>query len=51
MSKKYRTGLMWFRRYVRAEDNAALYHALKSCQQVFCLFVFNRGILDGLPRG
>jgi len=41
---------MWFRRDLRAEDNAALYHALKSCQQVFCLFVFDRDILDGLPR-
>ena len=50
MSKKYRTGLMWFRRDLRAEDNAALYHALKSCRQVFCLFVFDRDILDGLPR-
>ena len=50
MEKKYRKGLMWFRRDLRAEDNAALYHALKSCQQVFCYFVFDREILDGLPR-
>lgn len=41
---------MWFRRDLRAEDNAAIYHALKSCRQVFCLFVFDRDILDGLPR-
>ena len=41
---------MWFRRDLRAEDNAALYHALKSCEQVFCVFVFDRNILDALPR-
>ncbi|MDP3797808.1 MAG: deoxyribodipyrimidine photo-lyase [Polaromonas sp.] len=50
MQKKYRTGLMWFRRDLRTEDNAALYHALKSCHRVFCLFVFDRDMLDDLPR-
>ena len=50
MQKKYDTGLMWFRRDLRVDDNAALYHALKSCQQVFCLFVFDKTILDPLPR-
>jgi len=41
---------MWFRRDLRAFDNAALYHALKSCRQVHCVFVFDRAILDSLPR-
>ncbi|MBW8722822.1 MAG: deoxyribodipyrimidine photo-lyase, partial [Polaromonas sp.] len=41
---------MWFRRDLRVQDNAALYHALKSCKQVYCAFVFDRGILDSLPR-
>lgn len=50
MQKKYDTGLMWFRRDLRLEDNAALYQALKSCRQVFCVFVFDTAILDGLPR-
>ena len=50
MQKKYDTGVMWFRRDLRLTDNAALYHALKSCQQVHCLFVFDREILDRLPR-
>ncbi|MEP6964693.1 MAG: deoxyribodipyrimidine photo-lyase, partial [Polaromonas sp.] len=50
MHKKYRTGLMWFRRDLRAEDNAALHHALKSCAQVLCVFVFDRDILATLPR-
>ena len=50
MPKKYQTGLMWFRRDLRSNDNAALHHALKSCEQVHCLFVFDRDILDSLPR-
>ncbi len=50
MNKKYDTGLMWFRRDLRADDNAALYHALKTCRRVFCVFVFDRDILDPLPR-
>ena len=43
-------GLMWFRRDLRAFDNAALFHALKSCKQVHCVFVFDKPILDSLPR-
>ena len=50
MNKKYKTGLMWFRRDLRVDDNAALYQALKSCEQVFCVFIFDRAILDELPR-
>ena len=50
MPKKYKTGLMWFRRDLRVDDNAALHQALKSCDQVFCFFVFDRDILDALPR-
>lgn len=50
MNKKYDKGLMWFRRDLRIDDNAALYHALKACRQVFCVFVFDRAILDALPR-
>jgi deoxyribodipyrimidine photo-lyase len=49
MDKKYTSGLMWFRRDLRLQDNAALYHALKSCRRVFCVFVFDREILDALP--
>lgn len=41
---------MWFRRDLRLQDNAALHHALKSCEQVFCAFVFDRAILDSLPK-
>lgn len=43
-------GLMWFRRDLRVSDNAALYQALKTCKRVYCVFVFDRDILDGLPN-
>ena len=46
----YATGLVWFRRDLRAQDHAALYHALTRCGQVHCTFVFDREILDALPR-
>ncbi len=48
--KQYAAGLMWFRRDLRAEDNAALYHALRACRQVHAVFVFDRAIVDPLPR-
>ncbi len=41
---------MWFRRDLRTDDNAALYHALKHCKTVHCVFVFDREILDSLPK-
>ena len=41
---------MWFRRDLRVDDNAALHHALKSCDKVFCIFIFDSDILDALPR-
>ena len=41
---------MWFRRDLRVQDNAALFHALKNCGQVHAVFVFDRDILDPLPR-
>ncbi|AEG94525.1 cryptochrome/photolyase family protein [Ramlibacter tataouinensis] len=50
MDKNYPAGLMWFRRDLRSHDNAALFRALKACRQVHCVFVFDTGILDALPR-
>jgi len=41
---------MWFRRDLRIADNAALYHALRSCREVVCAFVFDTAILKGLPK-
>jgi deoxyribodipyrimidine photo-lyase len=50
VDKPFPKGLMWFRRDLRVDDNAALYHALRSCRQLLCVFVFDRPILDPLPR-
>ena len=49
VDKTYPKGLMWFRRDLRVDDNAALYRALRACRQVVCVFVFDRAILDALP--
>ncbi|MBX3395174.1 MAG: deoxyribodipyrimidine photo-lyase [Phycisphaerae bacterium] len=40
------TGLMWFRRDLRLRDNTALHHALAACEKVYCVFCFDREILD-----
>ncbi|GKS74855.1 DNA photolyase family protein [Acidovorax sp. SUPP950] len=50
MEHTFSSGLVWFRRDLRSNDHAALYHALRQCAQVHCAFVFDREILDGLPR-
>ena len=39
---------IWFRRDLRLEDNAALYHALRSGLPVIPVFIFDREILDRL---
>ncbi len=50
MDKKYSAGLVWFRRDLRCDDHAALHHALRACEKVYCTFVFDTAILDELPR-
>ena len=40
--------LVWFRRDLRLDDNAALGSALSHAKRVFCVFVFDSGILDAL---
>ena len=50
MEKPLDTALVWFRRDLRACDNAALHHALKAAQRVWCVFVYDREILEPLPR-
>ena len=44
------SALVWFRRELRADDHAALHHALRSARRVWCVFVLDREILDALPR-
>jgi len=41
--------LVWFRRDLRDDDNAALAEALRRARRVHCVFVFDRDILDALP--
>lgn len=48
--KTFNTGLVWLRRDLRYQDHAALYHALSQCAQVYCVFVFDRAILDALRQ-
>ncbi len=48
--REFGRALVWLRRDLRVQDHAALYHALRSARQVWCVFVFDRAILDGLPR-
>ncbi len=50
MDKQFDSGLVWLRRDLRLDDNAALQLALRSCRKVYCAFVFDRAILDPLPR-
>ncbi|GAB3563713.1 deoxyribodipyrimidine photo-lyase [Spirosoma luteolum] len=40
--------LVWLRRDLRLNDNAALYHALRSGRPVLPVFIFDRTILDAL---
>ncbi len=50
MDKPLDTALVWLRRDLRADDHAALYHALRAARRVWCAFVFDTAILDPLPR-
>ena len=40
--------IFWFRRDLRLNDNAGLYHALKSDNPVVPIFIFDKNILDKL---
>lgn len=40
--------IFWFRRDLRLEDNAGLYHALKSGNNTQCIFIFDKNILEKL---
>ncbi len=42
------TTLFWFRRDLRLQDNAGLYHALKENNDVLPIFIFDSEILDKL---
>lgn len=44
------SALVWFRRDLRADDHVPLAAALARHQRVYCAFVFDRDILDGLTE-
>jgi len=48
--KPLAAALVWLRRDLRVRDNTALHHALHAARRVWCAFVFDRTILDALPR-
>ena len=49
-SVTYARALVWLRRDLRTADHAALHHALRHARQVWCVFVFDRDILDPLLK-
>ena len=48
--KPLESALVWLRRDLRTSDHAALHHACKAAKQVWCAFIFDRDIVDSLPR-
>ncbi|MFC4160593.1 cryptochrome/photolyase family protein [Chitinimonas lacunae] len=46
----YPLSLCWLRRDLRLTDQAALHAALAASDRVLPVFIFDRAILDGLPR-
>jgi deoxyribodipyrimidine photo-lyase len=48
MDNKNPISIFWFRRDLRLNDNAGLYHALKSGNPILPLFIFDKEILDEL---
>ncbi|MDM0089555.1 MULTISPECIES: deoxyribodipyrimidine photo-lyase [unclassified Variovorax] len=50
VDKIYPKGLVWFRRDLRVDDNAALWQALRTCREVLCVFVLDQPLLEPLPR-
>ncbi len=48
--KKKRIAVFWHRRDLRVHDNAGLYKALRSGFEVKSIFIFDKNILDKLPK-
>lgn len=46
----YAKSLVWFRRDLRHFDNAALYQALKQSESCYCVFIFDKIILQELRK-
>lgn len=50
MDKKSAMNIFWFRRDLRLEDNAGLFHALNASEEVLPIFIFDKTILGELPK-
>lgn len=50
LNTRFDSALVWFRRDLRNFDHAALHHALATSKRVYCAFIFDRAILNALPR-
>ncbi|MBC7419367.1 MAG: deoxyribodipyrimidine photo-lyase [Bdellovibrio sp.] len=50
VTTKQKLTLFWFRRDLRFDDNAGLYHALCNHQAVLAFFIFDDNILKHLPK-
>ncbi|MBO4119581.1 deoxyribodipyrimidine photo-lyase [Cupriavidus gilardii] len=48
VGRSFERALVWFRRDLRVDDHAALHYALKHARRVWCVFAFDREILDPL---
>lgn len=42
--------IFWFRRDLRLKDNVGLYHALSQKENLIPLFIFDKNIIDHLPK-
>lgn len=42
--------IFWFRRDLRLDDNCGLFHALKSDKKILPIFIFDKEILNKLPK-
>jgi deoxyribodipyrimidine photo-lyase len=42
--------VFWFRRDLRIEDNVALFHALQQEESVLPIFIFDKTIIEHLPK-
>jgi deoxyribodipyrimidine photo-lyase len=47
---QHSVSIFWFRRDLRLEDNAGLFHAFNSDYPVLPIFIFDSDILDKLPK-
>lgn len=49
-TNKMEVSIFWFRRDLRLDDNCGLFHALKDDNKVIPIFIFDKNILNKLPK-